>query len=102
MRPIYHGKDRAHTTQKPTQLFAELVAIHTNPGDTVLDPYLGSGTTAVAAAAARRNFIGCDLDPLFTDFAQARVSGDTQRVAQLKADIKKRRTLEMATQRPAA
>lgn len=51
---IYHGKDRFHPTQKPPELFKELVLKHTNPGDTVLDTFVGSGTTAVACIATNR------------------------------------------------
>ena len=60
--PIYHGKDRFHPTQKNLKLFEELIQKHSNEGDTVLDCFLGSGTTAVAALNTKRNFIGCEID----------------------------------------
>ena len=60
--PIYHGKDRFHPTQKSLKLFEELIQKHTNENDTVLDCFLGSGTTAVAALNTKRNFIGCEID----------------------------------------
>jgi site-specific DNA-methyltransferase (adenine-specific) len=60
--PIYHGKDRFHPTQKPLKLFEELIEKHSNEGDTVVDCFLGSGTTAVAALNTKRNFIGCEID----------------------------------------
>ena len=60
--PIQGGKDRFHPTQKNTKLFEELIKKHSNKGDTVLDCFLGSGTTAVAAINTKREFIGCELD----------------------------------------
>jgi len=60
--PIYHGKDRFHPTQKSLKLFEELIQKHSNENDTVLDCFLGSGTTAVAALNTKRNFIGCEID----------------------------------------
>lgn len=60
--PIYHGKDRFHPTQKPTELFETLIEKHSRPGDYVVDPFLGSGTTAVACLNTNRRFAGCELD----------------------------------------
>jgi site-specific DNA-methyltransferase (adenine-specific) len=60
--PIYHSKDRFHPTQKPPELFKELILKHTNKGDVVLDTFLGSGTTAVACMATGRSFKGCERD----------------------------------------
>jgi site-specific DNA-methyltransferase (adenine-specific) len=55
--PIYSGKDRFHPTQKSLSLFEELINKHSNEGDVVVDPYVGSGTTAVAAKNTNRIFI---------------------------------------------
>ena len=60
--PIYHSKDRTHPTQKSLGLFEELIEKHSNEGDLVLDCFLGSGTTAVAALRTKRNFVGCEID----------------------------------------
>ena len=60
--PIYHGKDRFHATQKSLKLFEELIKKHSNEGDLVVDCFLGSGTTAVAALNTKRNFTGCEID----------------------------------------
>ncbi len=60
--PIYHGKDRFHDTQKSLKLFEELIEKHSSEGDLVVDCFLGSGTTAVAALKTKRNFIGCEID----------------------------------------
>ncbi|MAB94647.1 MAG: DNA modification methylase [Flavobacteriales bacterium] len=60
--PIYHGKDRFHPTQKPLDLFKELIHKHSNEGDVVLDPFSGSGTTALASFSTNRKFIGCEVN----------------------------------------
>ena len=62
-----------HPTQKPVDLLAYLVKTYTNPGDTVLDFTMGSGTTGVACAETGRNFIGIELDPGYFAIAQERV-----------------------------
>lgn len=53
---------RAHPNEKPLALMRRIVHIHTLPGDTVLDPFTGSGTTGVAALGLGRKFIGIELD----------------------------------------
>jgi len=60
--PIQGGKSRCHPTQKNAVLFEELIAKHSNEGDTVLDPFLGSGTTLFACLKTRRTCIGCELN----------------------------------------
>ena len=69
--PRHNGK-RIHPTQKPTDLFVELVKKHSNRGDLVIDPFLGSGTTAVAAAMTGRAFKGCDINGNYVRSAKAR------------------------------
>ena len=59
--PICHDKGRFHPTQKPQALIEALIIKHTNLGDTVLDCFSGSGTTAAAAYVQGRNFLGCEL-----------------------------------------
>lgn len=60
--PIYHNKNRFHPTQKPPGLFKELIIKHTNPGDTVLDTFIGSGTTAIACLDTNRKCKGSERD----------------------------------------
>ena len=69
--PRHSGK-RQHPTQKPLHIFHELVKIHSNPGDLVVDPFLGSGTTALAAQTHGRRFIGGDKNPNYVAIAQER------------------------------
>ena len=68
-----HGGKRIHPTQKPLDLFRELIRKHSNPGDLVIDPFLGSGTTAVAAIREDRQFAGCDIDESYTQAAKTRL-----------------------------
>ena len=63
--PLQGGKWRFHPTQKSLPLFEELICKHSNEGDTVLDCFLGSGTTAVACAKNSRKFLGCEIDQDF-------------------------------------
>ncbi len=62
---IYHyplqSKNRTHPTQKNLELFEELIRKHSNENDTVLDTFLGSGTTAIACKNTNRQFKGCEL-----------------------------------------
>ena len=60
--PIQGGKRRTHPTQKNLKLFEHLIKKHSNEGDIILDCFLGSGTTAIAAYNTERNFVGCEMD----------------------------------------
>ena len=68
-----HGGNRIHPTQKPLDLFRELIRKHSNPGDLVIDPFLGSGTTAIAAIQEGRTFAGCDIDDHYVQASKSRV-----------------------------
>ncbi len=63
----------SHPTQKPLELMRRLIALCTNEGDLVLDPFCGSGTTGVACALLGRNFVGIDLDQSFLELAAKRI-----------------------------
>jgi len=56
------GRNKIHPTQKPEELIEKLVLASSNVGDLVLDPFSGSGTTAVVCKKNKRNFIGFELD----------------------------------------
>ena len=61
--PLQGGKERFHPTQKSRLLFEELIKKHSNEGDVVMDTFLGSGTTAIAAKNTNSHFLGCELNP---------------------------------------
>ena len=61
MYPLQGGKNRFHPTQKSLALFEELILKHSNENDTVLDTFLGAGTTAIASKNKKRKFKGCEL-----------------------------------------
>ena len=63
-----------HPTQKPVPLLEYLIRTYTNPGETILDPAMGSGSTGVAAVNAGRNFIGMEPDEYYFDVARERVA----------------------------
>lgn len=52
-----------HPTEKPVELAALFIKLHTAPGDLVVDPFMGSGSTGVAALSSGRRFLGVELDP---------------------------------------
>ena len=63
-----------HPTQKPLSLFEYLIKTYSNPGDLVLDPCMGSGTTALAARKTGRNYIGFELSPEYCEIAERRLA----------------------------
>jgi site-specific DNA-methyltransferase (adenine-specific) len=64
-----------HPTQKPEKLVAKLVLASSQPGGVVMDPFLGSGTTAVVAQKLGRNFLGIEIDRTYCLLARKRLAG---------------------------
>lgn len=64
---------RVHTTQKPLALMERLVRLFSDPGETILDPFAGSGTTGVAAIRLGRRFVGWERDERYADIARKRI-----------------------------
>ena len=62
-----------HDTEKPVELMKILIENSSNEGDTILDPFMGSGTTGVACKELSRNFIGIELDKQYFDIAESRI-----------------------------
>jgi site-specific DNA-methyltransferase (adenine-specific) len=71
-----HRQDRVHTTQKPEALMLDLVRLFSDEGETVLDPFAGSGTTGVAALRMHRSFVGCERMTEHYDTARARLEAE--------------------------
>jgi site-specific DNA-methyltransferase (adenine-specific) len=67
MYPLQGGKNRFHPTQKSLVLFEELIKKHSKENDTILDTFLGSGTTAIACKNTKRNFKGCEISKEYYD-----------------------------------
>jgi site-specific DNA-methyltransferase (adenine-specific) len=79
--PLCTGKERlrqhgekAHTTQKPEALLYRILLSSTNPGDIVLDPFFGTGTTGAVASRLGRHWIGIERDPGYVELARQRIS----------------------------
>ena len=72
---ITDSKDkRYHPTQKPSELIQMLIEQYSNKGDIILDPFLGSGTTAVACVNTNRHYIGFEKEPKYYDITCKRLN----------------------------
>ncbi len=67
-----NGK-KAHSTQKPEALLYRIIVSSSNPGDIILDPFFGTGTTGVVAKKLFRSWIGIEQDPAYVKLAQERI-----------------------------
>ena len=67
------GRSKIHPTQKPLKMFEDLILASSNEGDIILDPFIGSGTTALASINTRRNFIGIEKDEHYFNLANERI-----------------------------
>ncbi|HZM04416.1 MAG TPA: site-specific DNA-methyltransferase [Candidatus Saccharimonadales bacterium] len=89
------GEKTPHPTQKPEELLRKLVLASSNPGDLVIDPFSGSGTTIVVAEQLGRRWMGCDTSLDYNQWAINRVeSAGGRSVAywkQFDADTAQRR-----------
>lgn len=73
---VFHSRvvtKKEHPTQKPTEIFERIIRLTTKEGDAVLDPFLGSGTTAVAAERLNRIYVGIEKDKRFYSVAENRL-----------------------------
>lgn len=79
--PICSGAERlrengekAHSTQKPEALLYRIITATTNPGDIILDPFFGTGTTGAVAKRLHRRWIGVEREPHYADLARRRIA----------------------------
>jgi adenine-specific DNA-methyltransferase len=70
-----HEEQTIHPCQFPEDMIARIVLAVTDEGDTVLDPYMGTGTVAVVARDHGRHFVGAEMDPTYHSIAMRRLSG---------------------------
>lgn len=75
-----HKEERIHPTQKPVPLFIQILEKYSKPGDLVIDPFLGSGTTAIAYLRTGRHFIGIEKHEPYFIKAQERIDKERQQV----------------------
>lgn len=73
IRASENGEKHYHPTQKPVALMVWLLEQYTGTGATILDPFMGSGTTGVACVQTGRNFIGIEIAKTYFDIAKARI-----------------------------
>ena len=71
-----NGTDKIHPTEKPVSIVREFVLLNTDEGATILDPFMGSGTTAIACIKEKRHFIGFELSKEYFDKAQRRIKAE--------------------------
>jgi len=95
--PLVTGKQRirsngtkAHSTQKPEGLLYRIITASSNPGDVVLDPFFGTGTTGAIAKKLGRNWIGIERDKKYVSLAQKRIDA-VQRADEESIHVEKRK-----------
>ena len=87
--PLCTGKERlrvngekAHATQKPEALLYRVILASSKPGDVVLDPFFGTGTTGVTARKLKRRWIGIERDPGYVNVAKTRLAAQPKPAAE--------------------
>ena len=68
-----NGRDKLHPTEKPVELLSNYICNSSVIGDTVFDPFMGSGSTAIACINTNRNYIGFELDKQYCEMANERI-----------------------------
>ncbi len=71
--PASEKKFGKHPTQKPLKIMKELISRVSNPGDVILDPFMGSGSTCVASTILGRKYIGIELNEQYFNIAKSRI-----------------------------
>jgi len=74
------AKNQIHDTQKPTALFQRIVLASSNDGDTVLDPCIGSGTTAHVCERLNRHWIGIEISEEYCEIAAKRIENESKQL----------------------
>lgn len=93
--PAESAKRVGHPAPFPIELPQRLIDLLTYEGDLVLDPFMGAGSTAVAAVRTRRSFVGFDTDPEYVLLAEVRVESERQRL-RAEADAEERQVPRVA------
>jgi DNA modification methylase len=69
-----------HATQKPIDAMKKPIIFSSKENDIIFDPFLGSGTTAVACKQLKRNYIGCEISKEYCEIAQSRLDKMTRQL----------------------
>ncbi len=77
-----------HPTQKPLACFRQPIYLSSNPGDLVLDPFTGSGTSGAVALSCGRRFVGCELSPEYAAIAKARLEDAARQPDLFAAEVR--------------
>lgn len=78
---------KQHPWQKPEKLLERIIEASSSIGDLVLDPFMGSGTTAVVARRLGRKFFGCDISKEYVGMANTRLRGSSRAVEELEVGV---------------
>jgi len=73
-------RNEGHPAQFPEELARRIIALWSSPSDLVLDPFLGSGTTAVVCERLKRRWIGCEINPEYVAMAQKRIDRERDKL----------------------
>lgn len=92
-----HVEKTEHPCQFPTALVGRLIRALTNPGDVVLDPFLGSGTTCVVSLREQRNFVGCELKRKYLSIVRRRIDELNDGTIRVRPDTPVRSPLQTET-----
>lgn len=82
------GAGNTHLTVKPIELMEWLVKLVSAEGETVLDPFMGSGSTGIACTRMGRGFIGIEIDPAYVEIAGRRINGNEEPMADESEDLR--------------
>jgi len=82
--PAYYGATNNHTATYPEELPSRFIKLYSNVGSLVFDPFMGLGTTAVAALKLGRHFYGCDISPEYVALANERIEKTRLEMSQME------------------
>lgn len=80
-------RPKEHPTEKPLDLMKWCIELVTNPGDLILDPFCGSGTTGVACVQTGRRFIGIEIDEGYANIARERIAKAAEQAQQMELPV---------------
>jgi len=75
VQPWIYSGNRSHPTEKSVDILKPLIKAFTKPGQVVLDPFAGSGSTLAAAALAGRGYLGVELEAKYCELIDRRLAG---------------------------